>query len=85
MREATRLAAVAFFVTVGGVGFENALATMEALAGRKPAATLVLRTEDLKRGRDSVAISSFAAALGRSKAAGRWRPAIGGGIAPCFD
>ena len=63
MREATSFPAVAFFVTVGAVGFEK------ALAGRKPAATLVLRTEDFKRGRDQVAISSFAAALGRSKAA----------------
>ena len=70
MREATRFPAVAFFVTVGGVGFEKALVTMEALASRKPAATLVLRTEDFKRGRDQVAVSSFAAALGgRSKAA----------------
>jgi hypothetical protein len=70
MRQATRFPAVAFFVTVGGVGFEKALATMEALAGRKPAATLVLCTEDFKLGRDQVAISSFAATLGgRSKAA----------------
>jgi hypothetical protein len=69
MREATSFPAVAFFVTVGGVGFEKALATIQALAGRKPAATLVLCTEDLKRGRDQVPISSFAAALGRSKAA----------------
>jgi hypothetical protein len=69
MREATSFPAVAFFVTVGGVGFVKALATMEALAGRKPVATLVLRTEDFKRGRDQVAISSFAAALDRSKAA----------------
>jgi hypothetical protein len=70
MRQATRFPAVAFFVTVGGVGFEKALATMEALAGRKPAATLILRTEDFKQARDQVAISSFAAALGgRSKAA----------------
>jgi hypothetical protein len=52
-----------------GVGLEKALATMEALADRKPAATLVLRTEDFKRGRGQVAISSFAAALGRSKTA----------------
>jgi hypothetical protein len=65
MRLAMSFPAVAFFVTVGGVGFEKALATMEALAGRKPAATLVLRTEDFKRGRDQAAISSFAAALGR--------------------
>jgi hypothetical protein len=36
MREAARLPAVAFLVTVGGAGFERALATMEALAGRKP-------------------------------------------------
>ena len=70
MGEATRFPSVAFFVTVGGVGYEKALATMEALASRKPASTLVLRTEDFKRGRDQVAVSSFAAALGgRSKAA----------------
>ncbi|HLY58864.1 MAG TPA: flavodoxin [Stellaceae bacterium] len=69
MREAARLPAVAYFVTVGGVGFEQALATMAELAGRKPVATLVLRTEDFKQGRDQAAIASFAAALGCSKAA----------------
>jgi hypothetical protein len=69
MREAPRLPAVGFVVTVGGVGFEQALATMEALGDRKPAATLVLRTEDFKRGKDQTAIASFAAALRRSKAA----------------
>jgi hypothetical protein len=70
MRQATHFPAVAFFVTVGGVGFKKAFATMEALAGRKPATALILRTEDFKRGRDQVAISSFAAAVGgRSKAA----------------
>jgi menaquinone-dependent protoporphyrinogen IX oxidase len=69
MREATRLPALAFFVTVGGVGFKRALATMETLAGRKPAATLVLKTEDFKRGEDRAGIASFAAALRRSNAA----------------
>jgi flavodoxin len=69
MREAARLPAVAFFVTVGGVGFDQALATMEALAGRKPGATLVLRTEDFKRDRDQTAVAAFAASLRRSKAA----------------
>lgn len=68
MREAARLRTVAFFVTVGGVGFERALATMETLAGRKPAATLVLRTEDFKRGGDRVAIADFATVLRGSKA-----------------
>jgi hypothetical protein len=68
MHEATRLPAVAFFVTVGGVGFNQALATMEMLAGRKPSATLALRTEDFKVGKDKSAITSFAAALRRSKA-----------------
>ena len=69
MREAARLPAVAFFVTVGGVGFEQALATMEALAGQKSVATLALRTEDFKLGKDRTALASFAAALRRSKAA----------------
>ena len=69
MSAAARLPALAFFVTVGGVEFEQALATMEALAGRKPAATLVLKTEDFKRGEDQAGIASFTAALGRSKAA----------------
>ena len=69
MREAARLPAVAFLVTVGGVGFERALATMEALADRKPAATLVLRTEDFKRGRDQAVITDFAATLHRRTAA----------------
>jgi len=68
MREAARLPAVAFFVTVGGVGFKPALATMETLAGRKPWATLVLRTEDFKQGKDRSAVASFAAALRQSKA-----------------
>jgi hypothetical protein len=58
--------AVAFFVTVGGVGFERALATIEAVAGRKPTATLVLRTEDFKR----AAVADLAVALSPSKAAG---------------
>ena len=69
MREAARLPAVAFLVTVGGVGFERALATMETLAGRKPAATLVLRTEDFKRGRDQGVLTDFAATLHRRTAA----------------
>ncbi len=69
MREAPRLPAVGFFVTVGGVGFERALATMQALAGREPAATLVLRTEDFKRGGDRAAIANFAAILRRSQTA----------------
>jgi hypothetical protein len=38
MREPVRFPARAFFVTVGRVGFERALATIETLAGRKPAA-----------------------------------------------
>lgn len=70
LREAAHLPpAVAFFVTVGGVGFERALATMEALAKRKPAATLVLRTEDFKTHRDDAAITKFTSALRQRKAA----------------
>jgi hypothetical protein len=69
MRESARLPAVAFLVTAGGVGFARALATMEAHAGRKPAATLVLRTEDFKRGRDQAVLADFAATLhGRTAA-----------------
>jgi hypothetical protein len=44
-------------VTVGGVGFNQALATIEALAGRKSWATLALRTEDFKVGRHKAAIA----------------------------
>ena len=69
MREAARLPAVAFFVTVGGVGFQNALATMAALARRKPIATLVLQEQDFKRGEDRAAIASFAARLAQQQAA----------------
>jgi hypothetical protein len=69
MQEVARLPAVAFFVTVGGVGSEWALAAMEALAGRKPKATLVLRAEDFTRGGDRAAIADFTATLRRSKAA----------------
>ena len=69
MREAAHLPAVAFFVTVGGVGYQQALASMEALAGRKPVATLALKEQDFKRNEDRAAIASFAALLGQKQAA----------------
>jgi len=67
MREATLLPAVGFFVTAGGVGSKQALATMEALGGRTPTATLALKTEDFKQGKDQSSIASFAAALRRAE------------------
>jgi hypothetical protein len=66
-RESTHLPAFAFFLTVGGVGFEQALATMEALAGRKSEGKLVLKTEDFKPGEDRARIDSFAATLSQRK------------------
>ena len=80
MREAARLPAVAFLVTVGGVGFERALATMEALAGRKPAATLGLRTEDFKRGRDQAADQCLVARVGAVVDRGEEVPERGRGL-----
>ncbi|HET8997147.1 MAG TPA: hypothetical protein VFN42_10820, partial [Acetobacteraceae bacterium] len=66
-RARAQLPTVAFFVTVGGVGFDRALATMEALAGRRPTATLVLKDADFKQGKDRSAIAAFVAALERGK------------------
>lgn len=63
LREAARLPALGFFVTAGGVGFEPAFATMAARAGKKPVATLALKQEDFKQGRDQADIASFVAAL----------------------
>jgi hypothetical protein len=68
-RQAPHLPATAFFLTVGGVGFEQALATMESLAGRKPVGKLVLKTEDFKRGKDRARIASFAETLSQCQAA----------------
>jgi hypothetical protein len=76
-REAAHLPALAFFLTVGGVGFERALATMEMLAGRQSLTTLVLKTEDFKHGEDRARIASFAAALSRLKAARPLEPNSG--------
>jgi len=64
-RTAARLPAVAFFATAGGAGFERAFATMQALAGKKPAATLALAAEHFKQGKDPAAIAAFAAELRR--------------------
>lgn len=64
-RTAARLPAVAFFATAGGAGFERAFATMEALAGRQPTATLALAAEHFKEGKDPAAIAAFSAELRR--------------------
>ena len=68
-RTADRLPAVAFFATAGGAGFERAFATMAALAGRQPAATLALTAEHFKEGKDPAAIAAFAAELRRGRPA----------------
>lgn len=67
-RAAPELSRTAFFVTVGGVGFERALRTMKTLAGLPAAPTLVVRTKEVKEGNFGAAIASFASALRRDKA-----------------
>lgn len=68
-REAPHLPTLGFFATAGGAGFEQAFATMERIAGRKPVATLALQASDFKQGRDQAKVTAFAAALREGKAA----------------
>jgi flavodoxin len=51
---------VAFFLTLGGAPAERAFAEMAELAGASPAATLVVKTEDIDRGNYAAAIAAFA-------------------------
>lgn len=58
-----RLSGVAFFVTFGGRGAERALQEMREQGGAEPKATLTVREDDIKKGRFSSAVVSFAAKL----------------------
>lgn len=62
-REAGAIRNVAFFLTLGGAPAERALREMEALAGRKPLATLAVRDKDVTAGAFGAALTAFAAAL----------------------
>ena len=67
--EAGKLSAAAFFLTHGGSPPDKAFREMEVLAGVAPKVTLAVRQVDVEAGRVSSAVSSFAAALRKSKAA----------------
>ncbi|HWE20152.1 MAG TPA: flavodoxin [Hyphomicrobiaceae bacterium] len=62
-REASKLANVAFFLTLGGAPADKAFREMQALAGRAPTATLVVSQVDVTAGQFNPAVRSFAAAL----------------------
>ena len=68
-REAAHLPALGLFATAGGAGFEQAFATMERIAGRKPVVTLALQASDFKQGRDQDKVAAFMATLRQGKAA----------------
>jgi flavodoxin len=68
-QEAGKLSCAAFFLTHGGSPPDKAFREMEALAGVAPKATLAVRQVDVEAGRMGSTVSSFAAALRKSKAA----------------
>lgn len=68
-QQASRLPRVAFFLTHGGSAAQQSLGEMAQLAGQAPIATLVVREADVRQGKFSAAVSSFAATLRVSKAA----------------
>jgi hypothetical protein len=65
----TQLPQVAFLLTYGGSGAEQSLREMEAIAQRRPIATLALRQNDIKADRTAAQLSAFAARLGKAEAA----------------
>jgi flavodoxin len=68
-QEAGKLSGAAFFLTHGGSPPDKAFREMEALAGVASKAALAVRQVDVEAGRIKPAVSSFAAALRKSKAA----------------
>ena len=68
-----RLPEVAFFLTHGGMGAERVMSQMAALAGKRPAARLVVRRRDLESGADREKVEAFARSLARGLGAGRPR------------
>lgn len=55
-----RLPKVAFALTLGGMGEARALAQMQAVRGRAPAATIAVRERDLARGAPRAEVERFA-------------------------
>ncbi len=68
-KDAAKLPQVAFFLTHGGSPADKAFREMETLARLAPKATLAVRQVDVEAAGISPAVSSFAAALQKSKAA----------------
>jgi hypothetical protein len=67
--ERERLPRVAFVLTYGGSAAERSLNELEAMMGRAPIATLVVREQDVKQRKIGSALSSFEARLQQAKAA----------------
>jgi hypothetical protein len=67
--ERERLRRAAFVLTHGGSAAECSLIELQALLGRAPIATLVVREQDVKQGKIASALSSFEAQLQQAKAA----------------
>jgi hypothetical protein len=67
--ERERLPRVAFVLTHGGSAAQRSLDELQALLGRAPAATLVVREHDVKQGKIAAALSAFEAQLQQARAA----------------
>jgi menaquinone-dependent protoporphyrinogen IX oxidase len=59
-----RLARVAFFCTMGGLGAEKAFGELQKVLGRMPVATLGLTDGEIDAHKDAQKVDRFAAALG---------------------
>jgi hypothetical protein len=64
-RVRSRLPQVAFFLSHGGFAGARVLASMEALAGQRPAATLAVKARHFARGEVDARVRGFVATLGR--------------------
>ena len=62
-QQAAKLPKVAFFLTHGGSAAEQSLREMQTLAGKVPAASIVIRDNDIKNGSFVRALTSFAETL----------------------
>lgn len=65
-RERARLPRVAFFLTHGGFAARRVFATMTALAGQRPIATLAVRRRHFERGEVDARVRGFAGVLSRA-------------------
>ncbi len=62
-QNASKLKAVAFFMTHGSTGRERTLSALARLAGKAPAAELAIRENELRRGEHLEDVQSFAGAI----------------------